>query len=98
MMKWKRQSINLGNIKVGVKKIVIFESLDILDNIDNMIPSCGCSVPKLEGNKIIVTYTPGTVPIHLYNIGYYTSTKTIIVNYKDGNTDVLSFTAKIFRN
>jgi hypothetical protein len=64
-----------------------------------MHSSCGCSTPTLEGDrKIVIKFNPGYVPIHLYNIGYYTKTPTVTINYQDGQSDVLSFIAKIIKN
>jgi hypothetical protein len=95
MSTWGNKSINLGTIKENVKKIIIFEALNELNNIHSMSSSCGCSTPKQDGNKIVVSYTPGTIPFHLISQGFYNTTKTITITYKDGTTDILSFKAKI---
>lgn len=98
-MKWKSKHINLGSIKEGFIKTIIFEAEEDLENITTMHSSCGCSTPTLDGKrKIVIKFSPGYVPVHLYNIGYYTKTPTVTINYQDGQSDVLSFTAKIIKN
>lgn len=94
-MNWKSKHYNLGEIKVGIKKEIIFTPTEDLKEINNMTSSCGCSLPKLIGNTIVVIYTPGSIPTHLISIGKYDTTKTITINYKDNSQDILSFSATI---
>ena len=96
MQNWLNKNINLGTIRVGQKQNIIFESTSPLD-IKTILTSCGCTVPKYDmgKKKLTVTYTPGTVPIHLRHQGFYSSRKTITIYYKTGETEVLSFNAKI---
>ena len=95
-MNWKKKVINLGTIPVGKKQTIIFESTSPLD-IKTILTSCGCTIPKYDKGKkqLTITYTPGTVPIHLRHQGLYSSRKTITIYYKTGETEVLSFNAKI---
>lgn len=93
-MKWESKNIKLGQIKAGKKVEVVFKALEPL-NIDYMSSSCGCSSPKQVDDKIIVTYTPGYVPIHLQHLGQYKTKKKITIYYKDNTSEVLSFSSII---
>jgi hypothetical protein len=94
-MNFKKNDIVLNDLKVGVTKDIIFYPKEKLKDIDNMTSSCGCSVPRIKNGKIVVTYTPGSIPIHLQYLGQYKTNKTITINYKDGSSEMLSFTATI---
>jgi hypothetical protein len=94
-MNFKKNDIILNDLKVGVTKDIIFYPKEELKDIDNMTLSCGCSIPRIENGKIVVTYTPGSIPIHLQYLGQYKTNKTITINYKDGSSEMLSFTATI---
>ena len=94
-MNFKQSNINLGDLRVGITKSITFHPKEELKDIDNMTSSCGCSIPKIENGKIVVTYTPGSIPIHLQYLGQYKTNKTITINYKDGSSEMLSFTATI---
>ena len=94
-MNFKQNHITLNDLKVGVTKNITFHPKEKLKDIDNMTSSCGCSIPKIENGKIVVTYTPGSIPIHLQYLGQYKTNKTITINYKDGSSEMLSFTATI---
>lgn len=98
-MNFKQTHINLGDLKVGKTKNIIFypEEKETLEEIVSMSSSCGCSTPKIENDKIIVTYTPGSVPLHLQHLGQYETKKTITINYKYGSSEILSFSAIIKR-
>ena len=94
-MNFKQNNINLGELKVGVTKSITFNPKEELKDIDNMTSSCGCSIPRIENGKIVVTYTPGSIPIHLQYLGQYKTNKTITINYKDGSSEMLGFSATI---
>ena len=93
---WKSSFIDLGTILEKVTVTVGFEALRDLE-IKNVQASCECSKPLYDSKnkRVLVNYTPYGVPVHLKHQGYYNSTQTITVNYKDGTTDSLSFTAKV---
>ena len=97
-MNWKQRIINLGEIKAGKKITVTFVADQDLIDVDNMISSCGCSSPRIDKNKIVVQYTPGAVPRHLQNVGFYTSENKVTITYKDRSQDILRFKAKVIKN
>jgi len=94
-MNWEQIKINIGEQRVGKKKVITFKPLGELKEIASMVSSCGCSTPKQVGNNIEVSYTPGSIPYHLVQQGFYTTTKKITITYKDNSKDVLSFTATV---
>jgi hypothetical protein len=96
-MNFKQNYLDLGELKVGVTKDIIFypKEKETLEEIVSISSSCGCSTPKVENDRIIVSYTPGSIPIHLQHSGQYKTTKIITINYKYGSSETLSFTATI---
>ena len=94
-MNFKQNNINLGELKVGVTKDIIFYPKEKLKDIDNMTSSCGCSIPKIKNGNIVVSFTPGSIPIHLQFSGQYKTNKSITLNYKDGSSEMLGFSATI---
>lgn len=96
-MNWKSTTLNLGTIQAGKKQTVVFEADQDLKNVANMTSSCGCSSPKINGNKVIVTYTPGQVPRHLQSVGFYLSTNKVTITYNDRSQDILRFKAKVIK-
>ena len=94
-MNFKQNYIDLGELKVGVTKDVIFYPKEELKEISAITSSCGCSVPKIEDGNIKVSFTPGSIPIHLQFLGQYKTSKTITLAYKDGSSEILSFSAII---
>lgn len=98
-MSWKNKVQNLGELKVGRKKKIIFKRTSTELNIKSITSSCGCSKPFYDeiNKQIIVTYTPKKIPHHLKSQGYYNSVKHITVFYEDGTKDVLTFQSKIIK-
>lgn len=94
-MNFKQNNINLGELKVGVTKSITFHPKEELKDIDNMTSSCGCSIPKIKNGNIVVSFTPGSIPIHLQFSGQYKTNKSITLNYKDGSSEMLGFSATI---
>lgn len=94
-MNFKQNNINLGDLRVGITKSITFYPKEELKDINTMSSSCGCSIPRIENGNIVVTYTPGSIPIHLQYLGQYKTSKTITIKYKDGSSETLSFTATI---
>lgn len=94
-MKWEQTFKELGNSYVGIKQEIEFVPIGEIPEINYMSSSCGCSVPKLIDNKIVVTFTPGSIPMHLKQFGMYKTSKKITITYKDNNQDILSFSTII---
>lgn len=94
-MNFKQNYLDLGELRAGVIKTITFYPKEELKDIDNMTSSCGCSIPRIENGKIVVSFTPGSIPIHLQFSGQYKTNKSITLNYKDGSSEMLGFSAII---
>lgn len=64
MSYWKSTTINLGVIKAGGARKVLFEALPTIPKIANIVPYCGCTDPNYnEKTKILkVTYSNKAIP------------------------------------
>lgn len=98
MTRWKKYIKDLGNIISNEKVIVTFEANEKLPQISKIEVSCECISPRYNenNNSITITYKPNKVPVHLRDIGYYTTTKSITINYSNGKRDELKFKAKVY--
>lgn len=96
-MNWKNKEINLGDIKEGIVKKIIFESEEDLTGLINTLKSpCGCANPSFESpNKIVIKYNPGYIPVHLFGVGHSYISNSITVTYNNGDVDYLNFSGKI---
>lgn len=90
---WINSKISIGTVKSNKKIIIIFESLDSLEDVTSVTTSCGCSKAEVKDNTIVVSYRPGSVPIHMIQSGMksFKTSKTIKVYYGNGKIDVLHF-------
>lgn len=97
-MDWLEKHINLGAIKEKSTAYMTFKYDDTAE-ITSIKPSCpGCTSVNYDPilKQLHVEYNPGKLPKHLNGTFYHvTVQKTIQVTYSDGNTDVLSFSAKV---
>jgi len=94
---FKTKIIDLGDVYVGKKYIVIFNVIKKLPPIYSIVSSCGCSKPSYNESKkqIVVNYTPNKIPNHLREQGWYETTKSITVKYRDGSEDILRFKSTV---
>lgn len=88
--------IDLRTIKEKRKVRIVLDDIDVND-LKTLESSCGCSDPKIENGKLVVYYTPDSLPYHLEHIGYYISEKNVKVTYKNNNYKVYVFKAKIIK-
>jgi len=99
MGNWKEFEKNIGIVYVNRKVDIYFYDNKELPVIKSITSSCGCSSANydVETKRLSVNYKPGSIPTHLLNQGYYTTTKYITVTYEDDSKDILSFTAKVYK-
>lgn len=99
-MTWKNRNINLGEIKEGIVKKVIFESEeDLTGLIASLKSSCGCANPILEStNKVTVKYNPGYIPVHLFGVGISHFSNRVTITYNTGDVEYLNFSGIIKKN
>ena len=97
-MNWQQTTINLGIVKESSKNNLTFVSTKKLE-IDKVVPSCGtCTFVRKyneKTQKLEVVYVPGKIPPQLRKSDSIPIRKTITVTYKDGEQEVLSFTATL---
>lgn len=94
-MNWKKKNIHLGNIEPGKNYTVVFEATKELEVL-NFKPTCdSCTIIKEFKNNILTAiYTSGYIPYHMrHTHKTYNILKGIIVTYKDGTQETLTFTA-----
>jgi len=92
--RWEERHVGLGSISTG-RRSVYFKSNIPLDDVREVVASCGCSVPKVDHDWVRVDYSPAPVPHHLRGQGWYDTEKRITVAYRDGTEDILSFSARV---
>ena len=92
---------NLGEVKAGeVQKFSI--GISKTKEIKNIHISCGCTkvqptfIPRPEPIKVLkVSYTPGAIPQHLKERGWYKAEQKVTLTYEDNNQFRLIFNAKV---
>lgn len=95
--RWDKVHQVLPDVKEGKMVRIVYASKVLLDDIESLSSSCGCTTPKVVGNSIEVFYTSDNIPVHLKPRGYFLSTQYVIVKYKDGTQDHLSFEVKVIK-
>lgn len=93
-MEWKNKQVHIQG-KVGKPEKIIFAPAETLPQSILLKSSCGCSTPKLVDGQVVVNYTPGSVPRHLIQQGFYKTKKSITVIYEDDTKDILEIFATI---
>lgn len=95
-MNWKELNIELGVLKEKQKIIFSFVAVKELE-ILKIKPGCAsCTkVKKMQGRVLPIIFTAEKIPVHLKQQGYQKIKKQVIVTYKDGSKEVLSFTATV---
>lgn len=95
---WKNLNINLGVIKAGKARKVVFEALTDIPEITAITPYCGCTAPEKynkEKKTLTIIYSNGTIPNQVQ--GPQSINKRIDVTYKTGETDILTIKATKIR-
>jgi hypothetical protein len=89
MSYWKNSNVNLGIIKAGTPKKVVFQALPTIPKIKKIYPHCGCTTTKFNEKKkeLVITYNNKTIPVQVQ--GPQSITKKIDVTYASGETEVL---------
>jgi hypothetical protein len=81
---------DIGTIKYGESKNVIFEISQDCDNIKRIHSTCTCTTVKKKGKELGVIYAPKKPKFNLTDVE-----KEIGIVYKDGSFDFLVIKAKI---
>ena len=83
------------SLKSGKSVQVIFEGYFELPPDTVVRGSCSCVKPKIEGNLVIVKFSP-SFPKHLPGPVHLTK-KTLTVYYPDNTEDILTITGEVTR-
>lgn len=96
-IKWENSLQHIGTVKSGIYVTIKFKALEPIPEIRRLSASCGCTKPSYDEkeNLITVKFNTGKIPKHLVPQGYYETSKSVLIHYKDGEKDRLTFTAKI---
>jgi hypothetical protein len=97
MSHWKNPTVNLGVIKAGFPKKVIFQALDTIPVISIVSPYCGCTTTDFDKVKkeLVVTYNNSSIPNQVQ--GAQSIKKRISIIYEDDSTETLIITATRIR-
>lgn len=95
-MKWSSNVINLGILKENSNIKFSFKSEKELDILKIQAGCSSCTkVGGYKNNELTVTYSTGLIPHHLRHLGSYQIKKDIIITYKNGDQEVLTFKATV---
>jgi hypothetical protein len=97
MSHWKNPEINLGIIKAGSPKKMIFTALESVPTIKAITPYCGCTATDYNPvtRELKITYSNGEIPAQVQ--GAQATTKRIDITYEDDTVDVLIIKATRIR-
>lgn len=93
MSYWKNQTVELGVIKHGSPKKITFNALSTIPEIERIEPFCGCTSPKYDKDKKVLTvvYSNGSIPSQVQ--GLQSIIKKIQIFYKNGKSEILTIKA-----
>jgi hypothetical protein len=93
MNNWKNPTINLGVIKAGTPKKVVFYGLESLPKITAITPYCGCTTTNFDEKKkeLVITYSNSNIPFQVQEP--QSISKRIDITYNTGMTDILTIKA-----
>lgn len=98
-MSWKEKNIYIGEIKEKQKKEFSFISTRELD-IQKVVSSCSdCTrIKEFTNTTIRVEFRANQISVYLRVVpGYQDFKKAVIVYYKDGSVDTLTFNGRIIK-
>jgi hypothetical protein len=89
MSHWINSEINLGIIRAGSPRKLIFKASETLPVIKTISPYCGCTATSYnEATKeLTITYSNSAIPDQVQ--GAQTITKRIDIIYEDDSSDIL---------
>jgi len=93
MSHWQNPTVNLGIIKAGSPKQVVFIGLENMPEITRVTPYCGCTTTEHDkvNNKLTITYSNSLIPNQVQ--GNQSISKRIDITYKDGLSEILTILA-----
>lgn len=93
---WKETMKNLGNIKEGTVVTFDFESTEPLEILETNVSCSNCTtILGYKDNKLTIKFDASVIPITVLSQPDFTGilpfVKNILVKYKDGTEEVLTF-------
>jgi len=97
MSHWIKPEINLGVIKAGSPKKVVFTAKEDVPTIIAITPYCGCTATNYnkDTKELVITYSNAAIPDQVK--GSQTITKRIDIKYLDASVDILIIKATRIR-
>jgi hypothetical protein len=97
MSHWINPEINLGIIKAGSPRKLMFTAFETIPVIKTIIPYCGCTTTSYDPvrKELIITYSNAAIPIQVQ--GAQATTKRIDITYEDDSVEVLIIKATRIR-
>ena len=89
MSHWTNPEYNLGIIKAGSPKKIIFKGKTTMPTILQVIPYCGCTTTNFnkETKELVITYSNARIPDQVK--GAQSITKRIEIKYEDNTSEIL---------
>lgn len=89
MSHWINPEINLGIIKAGAPRKIVFKASDTIPPIKIIAPYCGCTATSynLDTRELYITYSNVAIPPQVQ--GAQSTTKRIDITYEDDSVDIL---------
>lgn len=97
MSHWINPEINLGIIKAGSPRKLMFTAFETIPVIKTIIPYCGCTATSYDPvrKELIITYSNAAIPVQVQ--GAQATTKRIDITYEDDSVEVLIIKATRIR-
>lgn len=97
MSHWKSNVVDLGTIKAGTPKKVVFQGLPDIPEITNIRPYCGCTTSNYnkQTKELGIVYSNAAIPPQVK--GAQSITKRIDITYNTGVTETLTIKATKIR-
>lgn len=93
MSHWINPTVDLGIIRAGASKKIVFAALDTIPAIKLIAPYCGCTATHYDPNKkeLLITYSNAVIPMQVQ--GPQSTVKKIDITYEDDTTETLTIKA-----
>lgn len=93
MSYWINPEINLGLIKAGSAKKVVYKALENIPAIKQIIPYCGCTTTKFDTKtkELHIKYSNGAMAPQV--VGLQSVNKRIDIVYENGSQETLTLKA-----
>jgi len=97
MSYWINPEVNLGIIRAGSPKKIVFQASETIPTIKQIIPYCGCTTTNYDdkSKQLFIIYGNGVIPPQVQ--GPQTSIKKISIIYEDNTEEVLIIKATRIR-